>query len=131
MGSARPSRFATATSPQVIWKQPSPMRQTTAKSGRASFAAMAPGRPKPMEDQPLVMWNVFGACAVIGWRSDGCGRRHRTTGYRLQERHLADPGFVFDLYGVVADADDQVGRAQEAALHLPARALDATCGERM
>ena len=57
-------RLATATSPQVIWKQPSPSMQTTGKSGRASFAAIAPGRPKPIDDQPLVMWKVFGAWAV-------------------------------------------------------------------
>jgi len=49
----------------------------------------------------------------------------------VEERHVADPGFVFDLDGVVADADDQVGRAQEATLHLPARPLDATDGERV
>ena len=52
------------TSPQVIWKQPSPKRHTTGRSGRASLAAIAPGRPKPMDDQPLVMWKVFGAYAV-------------------------------------------------------------------
>ena len=57
-------RLATATSPQVIWKQPSPIMQTTGRSGRASFAAIAPGKPKPIDDQPLVMRNVFGACAV-------------------------------------------------------------------
>ena len=56
--------MATATSPQVIWKQPSPSRQTTGRSGRASLAAIAPGRPKPIDDQPLVMWKVLGACAV-------------------------------------------------------------------
>ena len=50
-----PMRLATATSPQVIWKQPSPSMQTTGRSGRASLAAIAPGRPKPIDDQPLVM----------------------------------------------------------------------------
>ena len=49
----------------------------------------------------------------------------------LDERDLADPGLVFDLDGVVADADDQVGRAQETALQLPARPLDAPHRQRM
>ena len=43
----------------------------------------------------------------------------------LQQRHIADPGFVFDLDGVVAEADDKIGGAQHLALHLPAGALDA------
>ena len=30
----------------------------------------------------------------------------------LQEWHVADPGFVFDLDGVVADANDEVGGTQ-------------------
>src|SRR6266436_1393889 len=55
-GSVMPSRLAVATSPHVIWKQPSPNRHTTGASGRASLAAIAPGRPKPMDDQPLVIW---------------------------------------------------------------------------
>src|SRR5215472_2990309 len=63
IGSVMPSRLAVATSPHVIWKQPSPNRQTTGASGRASLAAIALGRPKPMDDQPLVMWKVLGACA--------------------------------------------------------------------
>src|SRR5262244_3629074 len=63
-GNVSPKRFAVATSPHVIRKQPSPTRQTTGRSGRTSFAAIAPGRPKPMDDQPLVIWNVFGEYAV-------------------------------------------------------------------
>ena len=43
----------------------------------------------------------------------------------LQERHIADPGFVFDFDGVVAEPDNEVGGAQNAALHLAAGALDA------
>ena len=61
IGSAMLSRLAVATSPHVIWKQPSPNKHTTGRSGRASFAAIAPGSPKPMDDQPLVMWKVLGA----------------------------------------------------------------------
>ena len=49
----------------------------------------------------------------------------------LQQRHIADPGFVFDLDGVVAEADDEIGRAQQLALHLPAGALDAAERKRM
>jgi hypothetical protein len=58
------SRRATASSPHVIWKHPSPRMQTTGRVGSASFAAMAAGIPKPMEDQPFVIRNVRGACAV-------------------------------------------------------------------
>ena len=54
-GSVSPRRLAVATSPQVIWKQPSPRRHTTGRSGRASLAAIAPGSPKPIDDQPFVM----------------------------------------------------------------------------
>ena len=43
----------------------------------------------------------------------------------LQEGAIADPGLVFHLDRVVAEADDEVGRTQESALHLPASALDA------
>ena len=43
----------------------------------------------------------------------------------LQQRHIADPGFVFDLDGVVAEADDEIGRTEQLALHLPAGALNA------
>ena len=49
----------------------------------------------------------------------------------LQQRHVADPGFVFDLDGVVAEPDDQVGGAQQLALHLPAGAFDAAERQRM
>ena len=64
MGKDSPRRRATATSPHVIWKHPSPMSATTARSGLASLAAMAAGSPNPMEDQPFVIRNVRGACAV-------------------------------------------------------------------
>ena len=30
----------------------------------------------------------------------------------LEQRHVADPGLVFDLDGVVAEPDDQVGGTQ-------------------
>src|SRR6266849_834511 len=176
MGSVRPSRLAVATSPQVIWKQPSPIRQTAGRSGRASLAAIAAGRPKPIDDQPLVMRKLFGACAVhwpaIWWvcaptskaSSPSRGSARRTAsiaacaakvGERLrapgiggggergqprqrgveiagrlmdeidrgrdidrldvdlQERNVADPGLEFHLDGVVAEADDQVGRPQQ------------------
>ena len=49
----------------------------------------------------------------------------------LQQRCVCDPGLVLDLDRVVADADDEIGGAQEGALQLPARALDAADGERM
>ena len=49
----------------------------------------------------------------------------------LEERHVADPGLVFDLDGVVADPDDEIGAAQKAPLHLPAGPLDAAEGEGM
>ena len=90
-GIASFSRCAAASSPQVIWKQPSPTMQTTGKSGRASFAAIAAGSPKPIDDQPLVIRKVRGACAVH-WLAIWCvcaptskastpsrGRTRRTT----------------------------------------------------
>ena len=43
----------------------------------------------------------------------------------LQQRPIADPCLVFHLDRVVAEADDEIGRMQESALHLPASALDA------
>ena len=49
----------------------------------------------------------------------------------LKQRNAADPGFVLDLDGVVAETDDEIGGAQQAALHLPAGALDAAERERM
>ncbi len=49
----------------------------------------------------------------------------------LQQRPVADPGLVLDLDGVVAEADHQIGRAQELALDLPAGALDAAERERV
>ncbi len=49
----------------------------------------------------------------------------------LQQWPVADPGFVFDLDGVVAQPDDQIGGTQELALDLPARPLDAAERERM
>ena len=64
MGKDSPRRRATATSPHVIWKHPSPIRATTGRCGRASFAAMAAGSPNPIDDQPFVIRNVRGACAV-------------------------------------------------------------------
>ena len=208
MGRLRPRRFATATSPQVIWKQPSPIRHTTGSLGCASLAAIAAGRPKPIDDQPLVMRKVFGACAVhwlaiwcvcaptskvstpsrgsarrtasiaacalnelvsgrsacvehaamIGERlrrpAVGCRRQRgeqreraievaadvmhevdrrrdvRRLDVDLQQRNVVDPGFVFDLDGVVAKPHDQVGGAQELALDLPARAFDAADRQR-
>ena len=63
-GSVRPSRAAVATSPQVIWKQPSPIRQTTSRLGAAILAAIAAGRPNPIDDQPLVIRKPRGPCAV-------------------------------------------------------------------
>ena len=36
---------AVASSWQVIWKSPSPAKQTTTRSGQATFAATAAGRP--------------------------------------------------------------------------------------
>ena len=64
MGRVRFCRSAVASSPHVIWKQPSPIKQTTGRSGWASFAAIAPGRPKPIDDQPLVIRKLRGACTV-------------------------------------------------------------------
>ena len=50
----------------------------------------------------------------------------------LQKRRVADPGFVFDLDGVVAEPDDfEIGGAKQLALRLPARTLDAAERERM
>ena len=49
----------------------------------------------------------------------------------VHERAVVDPGLVFDLDGVVADADDQIGGAQEFALELAAGALDAAERERV
>ena len=56
----RDCRLAVAISPQVIWKQPSPISATTGSSGRASLAAIAAGKPKPIDDQPLVIKNWRG-----------------------------------------------------------------------
>ena len=39
------------------------MIAATGRSGRASFAAIAAGSPKPIDDQPLVSRNVRGAKA--------------------------------------------------------------------
>ena len=71
-----------ATSPHVIWKQPSPTSATTGHSGRASFAAMAAGSPKPIDQKrarrvrrPLrgdlmgVSTHVEGQDAVAGQRA--------------------------------------------------------------
>src|SRR5262245_13150925 len=49
----------------------------------------------------------------------------------MEEGDAPDPGFVFDLNSVVADADDEIGGAQQAALYLSARAFDAANCERM
>jgi len=49
----------------------------------------------------------------------------------LQQRPIADPGFVFHLDRVVAETDDEIGGAQELALDLPAGPLDAAERERM
>ena len=49
----------------------------------------------------------------------------------LQQRPVVDPGLVLHLDRVVAETDDEVGRAQELALDLPARSLDASQREAM
>ena len=49
----------------------------------------------------------------------------------LQQRNVIDPGLVLDLDRVVAEPDDQVGRAQEPALDLPAASLDAAERQRV
>ena len=49
----------------------------------------------------------------------------------LQQRHIADPGFVFDLDRVVAETDDEIGGTQQPPLHLAAGALDAAERKRM
>ncbi len=49
----------------------------------------------------------------------------------LQQRVVADPGFVFHLDGIVAETHDEIGGAQELTLELPAGALDAAERERM
>ena len=49
----------------------------------------------------------------------------------LKQRNIIDPGFILDLDGVVAQPDDEIGRAQEFALHLPAGPLDAAERQRM
>jgi hypothetical protein len=49
----------------------------------------------------------------------------------LEERRAADPRLVLDLDRVVAHPDNQIGAAQERALHLAAGALDAAERERM
>ena len=49
----------------------------------------------------------------------------------LQQRPVIDPRLVFHLDRVVAEPDDQVGGAQELALNLPARPLDAAERERV
>ena len=57
---ARPSRTAVSSSWTFISKPPSPVTVTTRRSGRASFAAIAPGSPMPMAAKPLEMMTVFG-----------------------------------------------------------------------
>src|SRR5262245_34364668 len=49
----------------------------------------------------------------------------------LQQRPIADPGFVFYLDRVVAETDDEIGGPQKFALDLPAGPLDAAERERM
>src|ERR1700704_1374585 len=49
----------------------------------------------------------------------------------LKERHVADPGLVLDLDGIVAQPDNEISRAQEAALVLAAGTLDHTERKRM
>jgi hypothetical protein len=49
----------------------------------------------------------------------------------LQERHVTNPRLVFDFDRVVAQTDDQIGRAQEAPLDLPATPFDAAKRERV
>ena len=49
----------------------------------------------------------------------------------LQKRHVADPSLVLDLDGVVAQSDNEISRAQQAALVLAAGALDHAERKRM
>ena len=49
----------------------------------------------------------------------------------LQQQRIADPGLVLDLDRVIAEPDDEIGRAQEAALDLSTTALDAAERQRM
>ena len=48
-----------------------------------------------------------------------------------QDGNLADPRLVLHLDDVVAQREDEVGAAEELSLHLPARPLDASDGQRM
>ena len=48
-----------------------------------------------------------------------------------QDGNPPDPRLVLHLDDVVAQGEDEIGAAQELALHLPARALDAPDGQGM
>ena len=60
---ATPSRTAVSSSCEFIRKPPSPLTATTRRSGRASFAATAPGSAMPMAAKPLEMMQVLGRSA--------------------------------------------------------------------
>ena len=49
----------------------------------------------------------------------------------LQQRRVADPRFVLDFDGIVAEPDDQIGPTQNLPLDLPHCALDAPDRKRM
>ena len=58
---ATPSRFAVSSSWMFMRKPPSPENATTVRSGRTSFAAMAPGKAIPIGANPFATITVFGA----------------------------------------------------------------------
>jgi hypothetical protein len=59
------------------------------------------------------------------------GRNIDPLNISLQQRNVADPGFVLDLDGVVTQSDDQISGAKQLALYLPARAFDAAERQRV
>jgi len=58
-----PSLLAVSSSWTFIIKPPSPTAATTFFSGRTRFAAIAPGKAKPMEAKPLELITVLGSYA--------------------------------------------------------------------
>ena len=106
-------------------------RPDAALAGSARVAPAPPPAPshgeavEAGEPSSEVSRSPITSCATVRFRPRPPARRPRRGG------GPADPRLVFHLDDVVAQGEDEVGAAQELALHLAARPLDAPDGERM